>query len=70
MFNDDVAAKCPECGSADVSYSNEKIACRACEFEEMLQFDFEASKRDGSTALDAINKSQAMAVFQRWGFAG
>jgi ribosomal protein L37E len=70
VFNDDVAAKCPECGSADVSYSNEKIVCRACEFEETLQFDFQTSKRDGSTALDAINKSQALAVLQRWDFAG
>jgi hypothetical protein len=35
-----------------------------------LQFDFQASKQDGSTTLDAINKSQAMAVLQRWDFAG
>ena len=59
-----------QCGSADVSYSNEEIACRACEFEDTLQFDFQTSKRDGSTAIDAINKSQAMAVLQRWDFAG
>tara|TARA_R110002012_G_scaffold290152_2_gene483649 strand:+ start:8599 stop:8811 length:213 start_codon:yes stop_codon:yes gene_type:complete len=69
MFNDDVAAKCPDCGSADVLHSNEKIACRACEFEEALQFDFQASKQDGSTALDATKKSQAIAALKRWDFA-
>ena len=70
MFNDDVAAKCPECSSADVSYSNQKISCRACDFEEALQFDFSASKQSGKTAIDAINKSQALAVLRRWDFAG
>jgi len=34
-----------------------------------LQFDFQSSKRDGNTALDSINKSQAMAALQRWDFA-
>ncbi|RKE96199.1 hypothetical protein C8N30_0753 [Sulfitobacter guttiformis] len=36
----------------------------------MLQFDFLASKRIGNMALDAINKSKAMAVLQLWDFAG
>ncbi|RKE94631.1 hypothetical protein C8N30_3762 [Sulfitobacter guttiformis] len=70
MFNDDVAAKCPECGSADVSYSHQTIACRACLLEETLQFDFQARSRDGSQAFDSINRAQAIGVLQRWDFAG
>ena len=36
MFNDDVAAKCPDCGSADASYDSKKIRSQACAFEEAL----------------------------------
>ncbi len=34
MFNDDVLARCPECGSPDTAITVEKAACNACGFEE------------------------------------
>ncbi len=67
MFNDDVPAKCPECASTDVMYDKKTIACRACNFEESFEISVAA---DDEAAAASVNRAHALAVFQRWGFAG
>ncbi|GAA6159208.1 hypothetical protein NBRC116589_13820 [Ruegeria sp. HU-ET01832] len=70
MFNDDVQARCPECGSPDTVITGEKAAINACGYEEPFLLDEEL--RDG--AHDLVANSQTMArardVLQRWDFAG
>ncbi len=70
MFNDDVQARCPECGSPDTLITGEKAACNACGCEEPFLLDEEV--RDG--ALEVVTNSQKTArardVLQRWDFAG
>lgn len=66
MFNDDVTALCPECGSADVYYSSTEIGCRACHLVEAFGFDFQ----NPNATTDQINRANAMRVLQTWNFAG
>ncbi|WP_299639588.1 hypothetical protein [uncultured Ruegeria sp.] len=70
MFNDDVQARCPECGSSDTLITGEKAACNACGYEEPFLLDEEV--RGG--ALEAVTNAQKSArardVLQRWDFAG
>ena len=54
MFNDDVTALCPECGS------------RTCNLVEAFGFDFQ----NPNTTTDQINRANAMRVLQTWNFAG
>ena len=70
MFNDDVLATCPECGSSDAAMTGEEINCNTCGFAEPLVID--AQKRAGmqKDLLQALNMAQARDVLQRWSFAG
>lgn len=66
MYNDDVTAICPDCGSADVTYTSQKISCLACEFEETFGYDF----AQPSAATDALDRAKALDILRRWSFAG
>lgn len=66
MYNDDVTAVCPECGSADVTYTSQKIACLTCESEDSFGYDF----AQPSPATDALDRAKALDILQRWSFAG
>ncbi|WP_170377334.1 MULTISPECIES: hypothetical protein [Ruegeria] len=70
MFNDDVQARCPECGSLDTVVTGEKAACNACGYEEPFLFD--EAVRDGSheVVANAQKMARARDVLQRWDFAG
>ncbi len=69
MFNDDVLARCPECGSPNTVITDEKAACNACGLEE--SFMPEEGVSDGMQEL--VANAQKMArirdVLQRWDFA-
>ena len=66
MFNDDVTARCPACGGTDIYYTSTKIGCHACHTEEPFEFDFAAP----NASLEPLNRAHALAVLQRWAFAG
>ncbi len=66
MYNDDVTAICPECGSSDIMYTSNKITCLSCEFEEGFGYDFSQP----SPATDALDRAKALDVLRRWSFAG
>ena len=70
MFNDDVQARCPECGSPDTLITGEKAACNACGYEEPFLLDEEV--RDGAleVVINAQKTARARDVLQRWDFAG
>ncbi len=70
MFNDDVLAKCPECGSTDSTISNEDITCTACGFSELLVLDDQAREGMRNDIANAMNMAKARDVLQRWSFAG
>ena len=66
MFNDDVAAICPECGASDVAMNATKITCQSCGHFEALGLEAEGS----SAALTSLSQAYAISVLQRWSFAG
>lgn len=70
MFNDDVHAKCPECGSSDSAISNEDITCSACGFSELLVLEDQALEGMQNDIANAMNMAKARDVLQRWSFAG
>ncbi|WP_425085839.1 hypothetical protein [Ruegeria profundi] len=70
MFNDDVLAKCPECGSSDSTILNEVISCSACGFSELLVLDDQAREEIQNEIVNAMNIARARDVLQRWSFAG
>ncbi len=70
MFNDDVLAKCPKCGSSDSTISNEDITCSACGFSELLVLDDQALEGMQNDMANALNMAKARDVLQRWSFAG
>lgn len=66
MFNDDVAAICPECGASDIAMDATKIACQSCGHFDDLRLEAEGS----SAALTKLSHAYAISVLQRWSFAG
>jgi len=43
MFNDDVAAICPECGASDIAMDATKITCQSCGHFEALGLEAEGA---------------------------
>ncbi|WP_170482867.1 hypothetical protein [Ruegeria arenilitoris] len=70
MFNDDVQARCPECGSPDTVIAGEKAACNACGHEEPFLLDEEVRGGEHEVVANAQKIARARDVLQRWDFAG
>ncbi len=70
MFNDDVQARCPECGSPDTVITGEKAACNACGYEEPFLLDEEVLDGAHEVVANAQKMARARDVLQRWNFAG
>ena len=70
MFNDDVLAKCPKCGSPDTAMTREEITCNGCGNGEPLVLDDEARGGMQQDVANALNMAKARDVLLRWGFAG
>ena len=67
MFNDDVLAICPNCGSNDVGFDADSIFCHHCDLVETF-----APPQDlrHSDITKGVAKTNMIAVLQRWQFAG
>ncbi len=70
MFNDDVLARCPECGSPDTVITAEKAACNACGFEEPSMPEGGVSDGMQELVADTQKMARFRDVLQRWDFAG
>lgn len=70
MFNDDVLAKCPECGSSDTVFTSAEITCGVCGFSEALGIDDQKHEGMQRDVANALNMAKARDVLRRWGFAG
>ncbi|MEX0281549.1 MAG: hypothetical protein AB3N13_10235 [Arenibacterium sp.] len=70
MFNDDVLAKCPECGSVETSTTSTEITCGTCGFCETFEYEDAPQNGPSSAANKVLNMAKARAVLQRWNFAG
>ncbi len=70
MFNDDVLARCPECGSPDTAITGEKAACNACGFEESFLPKEGVSDGMQEIVANAQKMARVRDVLQRWDFAG
>ncbi len=70
MFNDDVQARCPECGSPDTVITGEKASCNACGYEELFLLDQKVSDGAHEVVANAQKMARARDVLQRWDFAG
>ncbi|WP_425081545.1 hypothetical protein [Ruegeria arenilitoris] len=70
MFNDDVQARCPECGSPDTLVTGEKAACNACGYEEPFLFDEAVRDEAHEVVANAQKMARTRDVLQRWDFAG
>lgn len=66
MFNDDVLAKCPECGSSDVTLTSSEIRCAACDHAEDLHLPNQLQP----DVAAAVGSATWRDVLQRWDFAG
>jgi len=67
MFNDDVMAICPDCGSGDVTFTAEFIRCNSCDLAQ----DFAVSDTINHPELSKeIHKTNMIAILQQWQFAG
>ncbi len=70
MFNDDVLAKCPECGSSDSTILNEDITCSACGFSELLVLDDQAREGMQNDIANALNMAKSARRFAAMEFRG
>ncbi len=70
MFNDDVQARCPECGSPDTLITGEKAACNACGYEEPFLLGEEVRNGAEEVVINAQKMARARDVLQRRDFAG
>ena len=70
MFNDDVLAKCPECGSSETAVTQDMITCNTCGFEERFGLNDDEAKDMQKDVAKALAMARAREVLQRWGFAG
>lgn len=70
MFNDDVLAKCPECGSSDTVMAAAAISCGTCGFRESFVIEDQAHDGMHRDLTKALNMAKARDVLQRWEFAG
>ncbi|NRB35548.1 MAG: hypothetical protein HRU31_12535 [Rhodobacteraceae bacterium] len=70
MFNDDILAKCPECGASDTALTAEQISCGSCGFTEAIVVDAQTQARLKQHVAKALNRPKARDVLQRWNFAG
>ena len=70
MFNDDVLAKCPECGSVETAITSTEIACGTCGFSETFEYEAAPKSSQFSEANKVLNMAKARVVLLRWNFAG
>lgn len=70
MFNDDVLARCPDCGSADTVISHDAIRCSACGLNERFTIDEEMRAGTSDDVAAALDKGRMREILLRWNFAG